>query len=82
MNPFTYSIFFLFEIDSQDISSTETPTSRNHRKRKLNENRSSVFSDTTSGCSDAISNDRKRLALDESMCKNFEFKIILFSKKK
>ncbi|XP_031619481.1 F-box/WD repeat-containing protein 7 isoform X2 [Contarinia nasturtii] len=52
-------------LNSNGNSSTDTPTSRNHRKRKLTENRSSIFSDTTSGCSDANSNDRKRLALDE-----------------
>lgn len=53
-------------LNSNGNSSTETPTSRNHRKRKLTENRSSIFSDTTSGSSDTTSNDRKRLALDES----------------
>lgn len=53
-------------LNNNGNSSTDTPTSRNHRKRKLNENRSSVFNDTASGCSDANSNDRKRLALDES----------------
>lgn len=53
-------------LNSNGNSSTDTPTSRNHRKRKLNENRSSVFNDTINGCNDANSNDRKRLALDES----------------
>ncbi|XP_055325020.1 F-box/WD repeat-containing protein 7 isoform X5 [Sitodiplosis mosellana] len=53
-------------LNSNGNSSTDTPTSRNHRKRKLTENRTSIFSDTTSGCSDANSNDRKRLALDET----------------
>lgn len=54
-------------LNSNGNSSTDTPTSRNHRKRKLTtENRSSIFSDTTNGCSDTNSNDRKRLALDES----------------
>lgn len=55
-------------LNSNGNSSSETPTSRNHRKRKLTENRSSIFSDTASGCSDTNSNDRKRLALDESKC--------------
>lgn len=58
-------------LNSNGNSSSETPTSRNHRKRKLTENRSSIFSDTASGCSDANSNDRKRLALDESKCLSF-----------
>lgn len=53
-------------LNSNGNSSTDTPSSRNHRKRKLTENRLSTFSETTSSCSDANSNDRKRLALDES----------------
>lgn len=53
-------------LNSNGNSTSETPTSRNHRKRKLTENRSSIFSDITSGSSETTSNDRKRLALDES----------------
>lgn len=55
-------------LNSNGNSSTETPTSRNHRKRKLTENRTSIFNDTANGCSETNSNDRKRLALDESKC--------------
>lgn len=53
---------------SEDVlngNSTETPTSRNHRKRKLTETRTPLFCDLGSGSNiDALSSDRKRLALD------------------
>lgn len=68
-------------LNSNGNSSTDTPTSRNHRKRKLNENRSSVFNDTINGCNDANSNDRKRLALDESKsfgCSTHQINLIGF----
>lgn len=44
-------------------SSNDTPTSRNHRKRKLAENRLTLYSENND-VNDSNSNDKKRLALD------------------
>lgn len=56
---------------SEDVlngNSTETPSSRNHRKRKLTETRSPLFCDMGNGSCDTTTSDRKRLALDGSKC--------------
>lgn len=51
-------------LNSNGNASTETPTSRNHRKRKLTESRSTIYTELNSSCNEISTNDRKRLALE------------------